>query len=43
MVTWLLFGVLSVRPGASSAAKNGVRPAGSSVNWSARRLNAPAG
>ncbi len=42
-VTWLLLGVLSVRPGATSASANGVRPVGISVNWSARRLNAPAG
>jgi hypothetical protein len=39
----LLFGVLSVSPGASSARPNGVRATGISVNWSARRLNAPAG
>ena len=31
IVTWPAFGVLSVRPGASSAIVNGVRPVGSSL------------
>src|SRR4026207_1989267 len=41
MVSWLLFGVLSVRPGASSASPNGVRATGISVNCSARGVSAP--
>ena len=43
MVTWFWFGVLSVRPGVSSARKNGVRPTGNRRVASTRRLTAPAG
>jgi hypothetical protein len=43
MVTWLLFGVLSVSPGASSTMPKGVPAIGRRENCSARRLTAPAG
>ena len=43
MVTWFCCGVLSVRPGVSSARWNGVRPIGSSRVASVRTLTAPDG
>ena len=43
MVTWFWFGVLSVRPGVSSARKNGVRPTGSRRVASTLRFTDPAG
>ena len=43
IVTWLLLGVLLVRPGANSAMRDGVRPMGSFSTSSCRRLKPAVG